>query len=259
MNPNKSPLILFMILLLAGAVIILNILGIKQEQQTLTIGLTSQQSDLLVKSPKIKLDGPYKVRFITYETEQELLQAIYAKKVSVYILDTYSYIVQYSKLPNSRAVFGIPSDYYLIAVTDQNFNRPRVGMLSTSISDHMLNGKVYSKHIYNDYKECLRDLNSGLIDQAVLQEKYVDLSKYKIISKLSSIGYKEDLLVITTSWLEKEDEEELSLLNSIAALFKDDIQKPNEAQLIEVMSELFTNESIPTRYYYKDLVYTNGL
>lgn len=259
MNQNKNPLILFMILLLACAVIIINILGVMQEQQTLTIGLTAQQNTLLVKSKKIELDGPYKVKFITYETEQELLQAIYAKKVSVYILDTYSYIVQYSKLPNSRAVFGIPSDYYLIAVTDQTFNRPRVGMLSTSISDHMLSGKVYSKHIYNSYEECLQDLNSGLIDQAVLQEKYIDLSKYKIISKLSSKGYKEDLLIITTPWLEKNDEEDLSLLNSISALFKDDIQKPNEAQLIEVMSELFTNESIPTRYYYKDLVYTTGL
>ena len=79
-----------------------------------------------------------------------------------------------------------------------------------------------------------------------------------MLSKLSSLGYKEDLLIVSTSWLEKNDDEDLALLNNIASMYEMNLEKPNETQLVDVMTELFTSENIPTRYYYKDLVYTTG-
>lgn len=259
MNQKKNPLLIILILVLACTVIAINFWEINLRKNTLTIGLTPQQMTLLSSKVPFDLGDPFKVKLVTYETEQALLQAIYAKKVDVYILDTYRYIEQFAKLPSSRAVFGIPSDYYLITLSDEQVKRPRVGMLSNSISEHLLKGKVYSEHLYSDYKECLQALNNGLIDQAVLQERYVDESKFKVLSKLSSLGYKEDLLIVSTSWLEKNDDEDLALLNNIASMYEMNLEKPNETQLVDVMTELFTSENIPTRYYYKDLVYTTGL
>lgn len=260
MNQKKTPILFVVILVLTSVVIITNLMVLNQKRHTLTIGLTPQQNTLITGSKKMTLDGPYKVKFVIYDTEQELLQAVYARNVDVYILDTYSYIEQFAKLPSSRAILGVPSDYFLVATSEEPVTRPRIGMLSNNgIPGHLLNGTIYSEHIYNDYHECLQALSSGLIDRAVLQEKYVDLTKFKVLSKLSSLGYKEDLLIVSTTWLEKNDEEDLSLLQNIAALFKTDLQKPNETQLIDVMTELFTSETITTRYYYKDLVYTTGL
>ncbi|GAB6109291.1 substrate-binding domain-containing protein [Fusibacter bizertensis] len=259
MNPKKTPILFFVILVLTSAVIITNLLVYNQNRQTLTIGLTPQQNTLIDKTKKMNLDAPYKVKFVIYDNEQALLQAIYAKNVDVFILDTYSYIEQYAKLPSSRAILGVPSDYYLIATSESPIIHPRVGMLSSSLPEHLLSGTVYSKYIYNDYNECLQALSSGLIDQAVLQEKYVDLKKFMVLTKLSSLGYKEDLLIVSTPWLEKNDEEDLSLLQNINTLFNSELLKPNEAQLVDVMTELFTSEIITTRYYYKDLVYTTGL
>jgi hypothetical protein len=44
-------------------------------------------------------------------------------------------------------------------------------------------------------------------------------------------------------------------IDSIGELFKSTPELPDESSIMSVMGYLFKTELIPTRYYYKDLVY----
>ncbi len=255
MRASKTLALLIIVFIISAVSIALAFNAHKIADAPFTIAITKQHAKLFENYKALNKDLFEDVTLEIYANEAELMKAVYGGSVDAFSINVFSYLEQYAELPMGKAILGLPADYYLIAKQPGEVDRPKIGIFDETLSFYMLQGVKYTTVAYSDQSKRLQALNDGLIDYAIISSIDYNPENSIIFKKMSALGYKEDLFILTRPWIDSDIEGGLDLIKQLSKILPEDIKAPNEVMLMKAMSELFKDEKIPTRYYYKDLVY----
>jgi len=220
-----------------------------------TIAITKSHAKLFENYKALSANLSKEVVLKIYDNEAALMKAVYSGSVDAFSINVFTYLKQFADLPKGKAILGLPAEYYLIATQDGDVERPKIGTFDEPLTFYMLKGVKYETVTYSGAAERLQALNDGLIDYAIISSADYNAENALIIKKMSTLGYNEDIFVLTQPWIESDSELGLNIVAHISKILTLETKAPDEATLMKAMSELFKDEKIPTRYYYKDLVY----
>lgn len=257
MRANKTLALLIIVIIISAVAVALSFNAQKKADAPFTIAITKQHAKLFENYKSLSQNLFEEVTIEIYENEAELMKAVYGGSIDAFSINVFTYLEQYAELPMGKAIFGLPADYYLIAKQTGEVERPKIGVFDDTLSFYMLQGIKYTTVAYSDTSKRLQALNDGLIDYAIISSIDYNAENSIIFKKMSALGYKEDLFILTRPWIDLDTDSGLDLINQISKVLPQDIKAPDEVMLMKAMSDLFKDEKIPTRYYYKDLVYYN--
>jgi len=280
MLTKKNAIISLIVLALGVFAVFINFYTNQIESNAFTIAVTESHRDLLSDVDTLSAELDRKINIKLFDNENDLMKEVYSGQVDAYCINLLSYIESFSKRPSSKAILGIPNDYYLVASievvkmpgyvellesnklsvsnssSEKKISRPRIGVFDQLITEQMLNGFRYTTMTYYDSNERLRALNDSLIDYAIISKDLYDSNQHVIIKKMSDLGYFEDVFILSKNWLDTSIEEQLNIVEMLSKSMAYSVDLPNESQVIQAMTTLFNAERIQTRYYYEDLVYS---
>ncbi len=255
MKSLKTLTLFIIVCFISSAAIALALNAQKKADAPFTIAITRSHAKLFEQFKNLSSKLSTEVVLEIYENESDLMKAVYGGDVDAYSINVFSYIEQFADLPNGKAILGLPSEYYLIAKQDREVARPKIGIFDKTLTFYMLQGAKYTTVSYSNTSERLQALNDGLIDYAIIASADFEVGKAIIVKKMSDLGYNEDLFVLNRPWIDADIEAGLDIVENISKALTQATKAPDEILLMRAMSELFKEEKIPTRYYYKDLVY----
>lgn len=255
MKSSKTMTLFIIVFVISASALALSIFSHIKADAPFTIAITKSHAKLFENYQALTSKLNVEVVLEIYENEADLMKAVNGGFVDAYSINVFAYIEHFADLPKGQAILGLPSDYYLIAKQERTIDRPKIGLFDETLTNYMLSGVKYASISYSNTHDRLNALRDGLIDYAVIPSTDYDPSQGIITKKMSALGYKEDLFILTRPWIESDIEVELDIVQQFSATLTQETKAPDEAMLMKVMSELFMDERIPTRYYYKDLVY----
>lgn len=258
MNRLKPSFYIAMTLTLSVIAIFLSIYNSVNERNDFVIALTPEFRSLMSQTNTLseQLERPVKV--VVLENENELIKSVYSGEVDAYVTNSFFYIEQYAKLNGARAVFGIPSDYFLVSLMNSDSTHQRVGVFDTFIPKLLIGNETYTNVFIPDSHKRITALNEDFVSHIILHESSLDVTKHKIVEKMSNRGYTQDLFILTSEWIEYDQAHNHVLLELLQNALSKPLVKPIESEILSAMTFLFRLEFIPTRYYYKDLVYSSN-
>lgn len=256
MSKNKSILYIFVTLIIAASAITLSVNASIKAEDRFIIAIPESHKSLIkdVSSLTSLLDKP--VDIMIHPDESALIRSIRNGEADAFITSSFNFISDFSKLNHAKAIFGIPSDYYLVSRIGADGVQNKVAVFDPYISQILQNGASYSTMTIYGTHERLVTLEEAYVSHIIMHASYFDSEKYTIINQLSTRGYTQDLFVLTSEWIDYDQENEHALLDALEKALRLPLEKPIEDELIRAMSHLFRLETISTRYYYSDLVYS---
>lgn len=289
MTSKKYGLILFSIFVLSIGGILLNVYLDTLSQKMFVIGVTHSHDQMLTQTKTLEGIVEQKIQIKTYNDEVELMKAVYSGEIDAFVINAFNYIDSYSELEGAKAILGIPADYYLISQkakivasgdasqagaseigassTDTSNSKvaPKddvsfaVGTYDELLSEYLISGIDFktTRDFYSPL-DAIKALRDGIIQYACVPKSYYDADEHDILKKISTMGYTQDVLVLTQAWLEKETMDDLRLIPAFKKAIVVETTLPDESQIMNIMTLLFNAEINETRYYYDDLVF-NGL
>lgn len=256
---SRLNLIILMLIIIGVSAFLAGIYFELKPSKSFIIALTEEHLDQFKSEntlPKILNKG---VELKIYQSRNDLLKAVYSEDIDAYIVDAFHYIQNYQSSARSRAIYGIPTNKYLVAKTNEVISRPRIASFDEIIANVLINNKEHSVVLYDSEKTIINALHSDFVDLAVLTTKDVATDEFYTLNSLVTLGFTEDVLILSSKWFTDDTDEHLEIITALNAVFKQARSAPDEVSLLNVMGYLFKAERIPTRYYYKDLVYTEPI
>lgn len=251
--------VILMLIIIGATAFITGVYFERMPSKRFIIALTEEHLDQFNNEnslPKI-LNKDVELRI--YQSRNDLLKAVYSEDVDAYIVDAFHYIKNYQTSARSRAIYGIPSDKYLVAKSNEAITRPRIATFDEIIANVLIKNKEHSVVLYDSEKEIVNALNSDFVDMAVLTTEYDTADAFITQNSLVTLGFTEDVLILSSKWFADDSDDHLEIVAALNVVFKQARTAPDETSLLNVMGYLFKAELIPTRYYYKDLVYTEPI
>lgn len=255
MKTPKILLLLIFVFIISAAAIALMLSDQKKSDAPFTIAITKAHAKRFEHYKALSTKVNTEIILDVYENESDLMKAVYSGSVDAYSINVFAYLEQFADLPKGMAILGLPTDYYLITKQAGEVDRPQIGVFDETLSFYLLHGAKYATISYSETSERLQALNDGFIDYAIVSSTDYDAKQAIVVKKMSDLGYTEDLFVLTRPWIDKDSEMGLNIIQNITNILTEETKAPDETILMKAMSELFKDEKIPTRYYYKDLVY----
>ncbi len=255
MKASKTLVLLLIVIIISTTAIALTLSDQKKADVPFTIAITKAHAKRFEHYKALSTKVNTEVILDIYENESDLMKAVYSGTVDAYSINVFAYLEQFADLPKGKAILGLPTDYYLITKQVGEVNRPQIGVFDETLSFYLLHGAKYATISYSETSERLQALNDGFIDFAIVSSTDYDAQQAIVVKKMSDLGYTEDLFVLTRPWIDKDSETELNIIQNLTNIMTEETKAPDETMLMKAMSELFKDEKIPTRYYYKDLVY----
>lgn len=255
MKASKTLALFIIIFFISAAAIALTFNNQKKADDPFTIAITKSHAKRFEHYKALSSKLNTEIILDIYENESDLMKAVYSGSVDAYSINVFAYLAQFADLPKGKAILGLSAEYYLITKQEGEVDRPQIGVFDDTLSFYLLHGAKYATISYSDPAERLQALNDGFIDFAIVSSADYDAEKAIIVKRMTDLGYKEDLFVLTSLWIERDREIGLDIVQSLSNILTEVTNAPDETMLIKAMSELFKDEKIPTRYYYKDLVY----
>ncbi|HAS73452.1 MAG TPA: hypothetical protein DCS67_04850 [Clostridiales bacterium UBA8960] len=256
MNRLKSSFYIVMTLVISIAAIVLSIYTSNDARNHFVIALTPEHRSLFDQTHILSEGIKRPVKVIELENEYELKKRIYSGEVDAYVVGSFFYIEQYSQLGGSWAVFGVPSDYYLVTLMNHESTQNRVAAFDSFMPSILIGDGSLSNVLIYDSEKRLIALSEDYVSHIIIHASSFDPTKHQIVEKMSNRGYTEDLLILTAEWIEYDTEHNHDLIRTLSQVMTKPLDKPAESEVLSAMTYLFRNEYIPTRYYYKDLVYS---
>jgi hypothetical protein len=255
MKASKTLALIILVFIISATAITLTLKDQKKADIPFTIAITKAHAKHFENFRSLATKVNTEVILDIYDNESDLMKAVYSGSVDAYSINTFAYLEQFADLPSGKAILGLPSDYYLITKQTGEIDRPQIGVFDDILSFYLLQGEKYATITYTNSLERIQALNDGFIDFAIVSSADYDAQQAIIVKKMSDLGYTEDLFVLTRSWIEKDSEMSLNIVQNLTNILTEATKAPDETILMKAMSDLFKDEKIPTRYYYKDLVY----
>ncbi len=255
MKASKTLVLLIFVFIISATALALTLSEQKRADVPFTIAITKAHAKRFEHYKALSTKVSTEVILDVYENESDLMKAVYGGTVDAYSINVFAYLEQFADLPYGKAILGLPADYYLITKQAGEVNRPQIGIFDETLAFYLLHGAKYATISYSETSERLQALNDGFIDFAIVSSSDYDEKQAIVVKKMSDLGYTEDLFVLTRPWLDKDTEMGLNIVQNLANILTEETNAPDETMLMKAMSELFKDEKIPTRYYYKDLVY----
>lgn len=253
---SKQLLIAFIIILSLGALVLMWQTSISTASH-FKIATTSQHADSFRNLSALGKQHGIEVSIDVYDTSREILQAFYSGEADGFSLDAYTYISEYYRLNLSKAILGLPSKYYFITLKENTLpTRANVGVYDDLFATYMIADPAFNLLSYDDERQMTAALEEGLLDGLFIPEILYDASRHKVIMQSDYRSYYEDLFIVTDSWINDPSSEKFEFTIALYRALNEKFAVPDEASLMSIMTRLFTDLQISTRYYYDDLVWT---
>lgn len=255
MNKNKSTLYILLTLCIATLAIIMSIFASRGTADRFVIAIPESHGTLIKDASTLStlLGKPVDIQI--HSDESALIRAIRAGEADAFITSSFTFISEYANLNNAKAVFGIPTDYYLVSSIGVNDKKNKIAVFDPYISKLLQNDTSFSTVTIYGTHERIVALEEAYVSQIIMHASYLDTSRHAVVDRLSTKGYTEDLFVLSLEWIDYDQEHQHALIDALEKAMRLPLEKPLEDELLRAMSHLFSLETISTRYYYSDLVY----
>lgn len=253
---GKQLLITFIILFSIGALVLMWQTSISNASH-FKIATTSQHAGHFKNLPVLGKQYGIEVSIDVYDTSREILQAFYAGEADAFSLDAYTYISTYHRLNLSKAILGLPSKYYFITPKESVLPaRANIGVYDTLFATYIIGDPTLNLLAYDDERQMTAALEEGLLDGLFIPENLYDDTQHSLVIQSDYRGYYEDLLIVTEDWISDPSTDAYEFTNALLRGLSENLSPPDEESLMSIMTRLFTDVQISTRYYYEDLVWT---
>lgn len=252
---GKQLLIIFIVIISFGA-IFLQWRSAMNTTSHFKIATTQRHAEELKDLSALGNQYGFQVQVDIYDTSREILQAFYSGEADAFTLDAFTFISQFYRLEHSKAILGIPVKYYFITLKEKTLpTRATIGVYDELLATYILADPTINLVSYDDERQMTAALEEGQLDGLFIPEDLYDIEKHMLVMQSDYRGYYEDLFIITDKWINDQSTDKYEFATAFYRMLHEKFPDPEEESLLAIMTRLFTDLQISTRYYYEDLVW----